>query len=79
MSYKISITIDVGTRKQRDQFLRGLRDLLLLARGAKGKVKVARTVDVHGGEELDLQTLGLDEPAIETPLERAINGVTPAP
>ncbi len=80
MATKISISIKAHNPKQRDQFLKKLRDVLVTCPGLEGTIKVAKTVDIIGGGELDLHGLGLGEDAPETPLERAINGrITPSP
>ena len=81
MATKISISIKARNPKQRDQFLKKLRDVLLTCPGLEGSIKTTKSVDIIGGEELDIMSLGLGEDAPETPLERAINGrsITPTP
>ncbi len=75
MAYKISITLEASNGELRDQFLRGLSELLMECPRLEGKIKVSHVVGfVGGGEGLDLAALGVDEDLPATPLERVAGG-----
>jgi len=73
MSYKISVSLDVATREDRDEVLRGLRSMLLsLGLGVQGKITVKHEREFKGGDYLSLFGFGIEERE-PTPIEQAID------